>query len=128
MKMTVLGLSVGDTITAPTPFSGTAEIVGFRYHTSRNTGRTCMVADYVTHDGKASFDPVEKLRPLKISEAPKADTGPSASNIREFCGYLRNCTDAQVRGVYEKEKHAGREVYATLAEVEGERRGLIFFD
>jgi hypothetical protein len=35
----------------------------------------------------------------------------------EFRGYLRNCTNNQVQGVYDKEK-AGRLVYARLA-VEG---------
>ena len=53
---TICGLSVGDKITAPMPFTGTAEIVGFRYHTSRNTGRTYMVADYITDDLKQSFE------------------------------------------------------------------------
>ena len=52
----------------------------------------------------------------------------SAEDIREFSAYLHNCTDAQVRGVYDKEKKAGRDAYAALAEVEGERRGLIFLD
>jgi len=51
---------------------------------------------------------------------------PSAREVREFCLYLRNCTDRQVRGVYEKEKKAKREVYMALAEVEAERRGLFF--
>jgi hypothetical protein len=52
----------------------------------------------------------------------------SANDIREFCGYLRNCTDAQVRGVYDKEKKAGREEYVALAELEAVRRGLFFLD
>jgi hypothetical protein len=52
----------------------------------------------------------------------------SANDIREFCGYLRNCTDAQVRGVYDKEKKAGRDEYVALAELEAVRRGLFFLD
>jgi len=68
MTKTIMGLSVGDTITAPMPFTGTAEIIGFRYHTSRNNGRTYMVGDYITHDMKAAFDAVEKLIPLKVSQ------------------------------------------------------------
>jgi hypothetical protein len=52
----------------------------------------------------------------------------TAADIREFAAYLRNCTDAQVRGVYEKEKAAGRDEYVALAEIEGERRGLLFLD
>jgi hypothetical protein len=51
-----------------------------------------------------------------------------ANDIREFCSYLRNCTDAQVRGVYEKEKRAGRDAYVALAEVEAQRRGLFWLD
>lgn len=52
----------------------------------------------------------------------------TADDIREFSGYLRNCTDAQVRGVYEKEKKAGRDVYVALTEIEAERRGLFWLD
>jgi len=39
----------------------------------------------------------------------------TAQDIKEFNAYLRNCTDAQVQGVYEKERTAGRDVYAELA-------------
>jgi len=60
------GLKVNDKIRAPMPFSGHATILGFRYYTSRNTGRTAMVADYLTDDGKQSFDPIEKVLRLKI--------------------------------------------------------------
>jgi hypothetical protein len=65
------GLKLGDTIKAPSPFNWpdpnlTAEIMGFRYYTSHNTGRTCVVGDYLMADGKVSFDPVEKLIPLKV--------------------------------------------------------------
>jgi hypothetical protein len=66
VSKTISGLSLGDKISSPLPFDGTAEIIGFRYHTSRNTGRTYIVGDYITHDGKTSFNPVEKLIPLKI--------------------------------------------------------------
>ena len=68
MIETLAGLSVNGRIRAPVPFSGEATIIGFRYYTSRNTGRTYMVADYVTDDGKASFDALEKLLPLKIDQ------------------------------------------------------------
>lgn len=43
---------------------------------------------------------------------------------KEFKEYLRNCTDRQVYGVLEKEKSAGRQDYAELAQNELERRGL----
>jgi hypothetical protein len=52
----------------------------------------------------------------------------TAQDIREFAGYLRNCTDAQVRGVWEKETKAGRDEYAALAEIEADRRGLFFLE
>ncbi len=43
---------------------------------------------------------------------------------REFQQYLRQCTDRQVQGVYDKEKEAGRMDYAELACDEAYRRGL----
>jgi len=52
----------------------------------------------------------------------------TADDIRNFCGYLRNCTDAQVRGVHEKETKAGRDAYAALAQAEADRRGLFWLD
>lgn len=42
----------------------------------------------------------------------------------EFRAYLRQCTDRQVQGVYEKERDAGREDYAELAKDEGHRRNI----
>lgn len=42
----------------------------------------------------------------------------------EFTAYLRGVTDNQVRGVYEKEKAAGRTDYTQLAKEELLRRGL----
>jgi hypothetical protein len=49
-------------IRAPSPFVGEAVIVGFRWHTSRNTGRTYVVAEYLTDDGKQCFDSLEMVR------------------------------------------------------------------
>ena len=61
----IAGLKVGDKIPAPMPFDGIVEIIGFRYRTSRHTGATYMVADYVgtRPDGSTfqSFDDVKKL-------------------------------------------------------------------
>jgi hypothetical protein len=48
----------------------------------------------------------------------------TAQDMREFRGYLKNCTDNQVQGVYDKEKAAGRDDYAELAKAEAERRGI----
>jgi hypothetical protein len=48
----------------------------------------------------------------------------TARDIREFSEYLRNCTDRQVSGVYEKETEAGRDAYAELAKLEAARRGV----
>ncbi len=48
----------------------------------------------------------------------------TARDMQEFRGYLKNCTDAQVQGVYDKEKAAGRDDYAELAVAEAERRGI----
>jgi hypothetical protein len=44
---------------------------------------------------------------------------------REFQAYLKACTDAQVRGVWEKEDKAGREDYASLTAIEADRRGIV---
>ncbi len=49
----------------------------------------------------------------------------TSQDRREFKEYLRNCTDNQVFGVLEKEKAAGRQDYADLAQDELERRGLV---
>ena len=42
----------------------------------------------------------------------------------EFRAYLKACTLAQVRGVYDKEKAANRRVYANLARDELLNRGV----
>lgn len=46
--------------------------------------------------------------------------------IADFSGYLKNCTDAQVRGVYEKERARGESgaPYAMLAKLEARTRGI----
>jgi hypothetical protein len=43
---------------------------------------------------------------------------------KDFRLYLRQCSDAQVVGVYEKERAAAREDEVDLAEQEAERRGI----
>jgi hypothetical protein len=50
----------------------------------------------------------------RISKAERAD----------FATYLRQCTDQQVRGVFENEKEARRQVYTNLARAEAARRGI----
>lgn len=52
----------------------------------------------------------------------------NANDMREFRAYLRTCTDVQVRGVWEKEKAAGRDDYAELALAEAENRGISIKD
>lgn len=42
----------------------------------------------------------------------------------EFNLYLENCTDAQVIGVWVKERKAKRRAYAALAKAEMDRRGI----
>lgn len=49
----------------------------------------------------------------------------TARDIREFNGYLKGCTNAQVQGVYDKESQAGRDDYAELAIAEADRRGIV---
>jgi hypothetical protein len=48
----------------------------------------------------------------------------TAADIREFNGYLRQCSHSQVKGVWEKEIQAGRKRYAQLAMNEAQRRAL----
>ena len=48
----------------------------------------------------------------------------SNKDKQEFAAYLENCTDAQVRGVYLKEKTAKRGQYAALAAKEAWRRKI----
>ena len=47
----------------------------------------------------------------------------SDRNYEEFKQYLRQCTDAQVLGVWRKERDAGRVEYRRLAAAEWDRRG-----
>ncbi len=51
-------------------------------------------------------------------------TAPTKAEREDFAGYLRNCTDAQVQGVYDKEKAANRRVYAELAVQEAAARKI----
>jgi hypothetical protein len=46
------------------------------------------------------------------------------ADLRDFSAYLLNCTNAQVQGVFDKERRAQRMRYAALAEVEAARRGI----
>lgn len=50
----------------------------------------------------------------------------SAQDIREFNGYLRQCTDRQLAGVLEKEIAANREEYTELTKAEACRRGFAY--
>ena len=50
--------------------------------------------------------------------------GPSLQDIREFRGFLRQASDRQVQGIFDKEKAAGREEYADLAREEARARGI----
>jgi hypothetical protein len=61
-----------------------------------------------------------KSAPTRFSTS----SGVSAQDLREFRGFLGNASDAQVQGIYEKEKRAGRDVYAELAVAEAADRGL----
>lgn len=48
-----------------------------------------------------------------------------ARDRKDFEGYLKQCTDNQVFGVYEKEKLANRKDYLELAISELKNRSLI---
>lgn len=55
---------------------------------------------------------------------PHPESPVTEQERNEFTGYLRNCTDRQVRGVYDKEKAAGRRDEMALAVAEAERRRI----
>lgn len=49
---------------------------------------------------------------------------PTARDLREFRGFLRNATDRQLKGIYIKELRAVRHAYAELVVDEADRRGV----
>lgn len=48
----------------------------------------------------------------------------SKEDREDFAAYLRNSTNGQLQGVYDKEKAANRHVYANLAVAEAQRRNI----
>lgn len=48
----------------------------------------------------------------------------TSDEMRDFAQYLRQCTDAQVWGVYQKELNANRLDYVALAEIEMRNRAM----
>jgi hypothetical protein len=64
----IAGLKVNDTFMRPAMISGPSSrctIIGFRYYTSRNNGRTSLVADYLVEDGDKfyqTFDGIERVK------------------------------------------------------------------
>jgi hypothetical protein len=64
----IAGLKVNDVFMRPAVISGPATrctIIGFRYYTSRNNGRTSLVADYLVEDGDKvyqSFDGIDRVK------------------------------------------------------------------
>ena len=63
-------------------------------------------------------------RPSQRESGISARSGVSAQDIRDFRGFLRNASDSQVQGIYEKERSAARDEYAELALAEAEGRGI----
>lgn len=64
----IAGLKVNDVFMRPAIISGPATrctIIGFRYYTSRNNGRTSLVADYLVEDGEKvyqTFDGIDLVK------------------------------------------------------------------
>jgi hypothetical protein len=46
------------------------------------------------------------------------------TDLEDFAAYLRQCTDAQIQGVYDTERAAGREPEYFLARAEARLRGI----
>ncbi len=53
-----------------------------------------------------------------------ASSGVSARDIWEFSGFLRNASDRQLQGIFDKEKRAGRDEYVEATRDEAGRRGV----
>lgn len=74
VSQTISGLTVGSKIKAPMPFTGEAEIIGFRYYTNSRTGRTCVVADYLftKPDGTVgqSFNAIDQILNAQAEAKP----------------------------------------------------------
>lgn len=83
--------------------------------------RSCGQMWKVSNDSKAKVVPSLEAEDEEESEPALL----TKTDHYEFSLYLRNCTDNQVRGVWEKEKQANRENYAALAEFEAARRGIV---
>lgn len=64
------------------------------------------------------------VRPSQGRSGSSGRSGVSAQDIRDFRGFLRNASDSQVQGIYDKERSAGRDEYAELALAEAELRGI----
>jgi len=75
------------------------------------------------HARKKRVSP-RSARPPQGRSGSSGGTGVLAKDIRDFRGFLRNASDSQVQGIYDKERHAGRNDYAELAAAEADRRGI----
>jgi hypothetical protein len=77
------------------------------------------IFDWIEEQVRAELGLLQQTRKMTVHNV-------SAREIREMNGYLANCTDRQVEGVYHKEREAGRDAYAELALAEGRKRNLEF--
>jgi hypothetical protein len=64
----IAGIKINDTFMRPAVISGAPSkctVIGFRYYTSRNNGRTSLVADYLVEDGDKvyqTFDGIDRVK------------------------------------------------------------------
>jgi len=78
---TIAGLSINDTFMRPAVISGPpvkCTIIGFRYYTSRNNGRTSLVADYLVEDGDKvyqSFDGIDRVKKWSLAGSDDGTEG-----------------------------------------------------
>lgn len=81
----------------------------------------------VTPEGQVDIEELaEYLLHASEMDAPaEAAAEPSADDLKDFEGFCRNASDAQVPNIYEKEKSAGRDEYAEVAHKEMVKRGLV---
>lgn len=66
----------------------------------------------------------ERAHGVKENQEEDHFGGAAEDALDNFTGYLKNCTDSQIQGVYNKEKKAGRRSEIRLTKAEAERRGI----
>jgi hypothetical protein len=106
-------------------YGGAYGLVNRGAKASRAHGSTGHARKKLVPSRRSRLGAIEARRQAITAARVPYSSAPTRSDIIEFRGFLRNASDRQVQGIYEKEKHAGRDVYAELAAAEAEHRGIL---